>query len=122
MATGRTVLASSTDRSVCQYDLRAGETSTTTQVAIFMHPATPSCITTSTSDNQFVSGAYDGSVRLWDLRSTKSPVTTFKAWADRIGGRKILSLDWAYGVVGIGGEGGVEVWKVGEGDRLADSS
>lgn len=29
-----------------------------------------------------------------------------------------MSVDWAHGVVAIGGEGGVEVWRVSEGDRL----
>jgi ribosome biogenesis protein YTM1 len=28
--------------------------------------------------------------------------------------KKVLSVDWKYGLVGVGGEGGFEVWKVGE--------
>ena len=34
------------------------------------------------------------------------------------GPKKVLSVDWARGMVGVGGEGGVEVWKVGEGERV----
>ena len=91
-----------------------------------MHPATPSCITipssASESQHQFVSGAYDGVVRLWDIRSVKSAVTSFKAWEGRTGGRKVLSVDWARGVVAIGGEGGVEVWRLAEGENMPQSA
>ncbi|GJE94165.1 NLE and WD40 domain-containing protein [Phanerochaete sordida] len=120
---GNTVLAASTDRTVSQYDLRAAESSAVTAaITSLPHPATPSCIavpSAGSSEHQLVTGAYDGVVRLWDLRSAKSAVTSFKVWDARpASGRKILSVDWAPGVVGIGGEGGVEVWRVGEGDRL----
>ncbi|OSC99266.1 WD40 repeat-like protein [Trametes coccinea BRFM310] len=128
---GNSALAASTDRTVSQYDLRAATTSTTTpSVASLMHPATPSCVAAAAppsdsssavnaaaAEHQLVTGAYDGVVRLWDLRSTKSAVASFKAFEGREGGKKILSVDWARGMVGVGGEGGVEVWKVGEGER-----
>jgi ribosome biogenesis protein YTM1 len=58
-----------------------------------------------------MSGAYDGSVRIWDLRSAKVPVASFK---NEKGG-KILSVDWGKGVGALGGENGVEVWKINEG-------
>ena len=45
-------------------------------------------------------------------------MASFKAWdARESSGRKVLSVDWARGLVGVAGEGGVEVWKLGEGDR-----
>ena len=77
--------------------------------------------------HQLVTGAYDGVVRLWDLRSTKSAVAAFKAWEDGKGKgadqgpKKVLSVDWARGMVGVGGEGGDEVWKVGEGEKASIS-
>ena len=129
---GQTALAASTDRTVCQYDLRAATSSAVTpSVASLAHPATPSCLAVapasassapgaaSASEHQLVTGAYDGVVRLWDLRSAKGAVAVFRAWEGQkdAGGRKVLSVDWASGLVGIGGEGGVEVWKVGEADR-----
>ena len=125
---GATALAASTDRTVCQYDLRASTSSATTpSVASLAHPATPSSITVpqpgSGSAQQLVTGAYDGVVRLWDLRSTKAAVAAFRAWeagkAKDEGPKKVLSVDWARGMVGVGGEGGVEVWKVGEGERVS---
>ena len=120
---GQNVLAASTDRTVSQYDLRTSSTAITSSITSLPHPATPSCIavspagSASTSEHQLVTGAYDGVVRLWDLRSEKSPVTSFKVWEGHASGRKVLSVDWAAGMVGIGGEGGVEIWRVGEGDR-----
>ena len=71
---------------------------------------------------EFISGSYDGVARLWDVRSVKNAVTSFKAWHERTGGRKVLSVDWVHGVAAIGGEGGVEVWRVGEGDRLGSNA
>jgi hypothetical protein len=41
----------------------------------------------------------------------KGAMATFKVWD---GVKKVLSVDWRNGLVGIGGEGGLEVWKVGE--------
>ncbi|TFK87208.1 ribosome biogenesis protein YTM1 [Polyporus arcularius HHB13444] len=136
-ANGHTALAASTDRTVSQYDLRAATTSATTpSVATLTHPATPSCIavarpsasapavSTSASEHQLVTGAYDGVVRLWDLRSTRAAVAAFRAWESNAGTgpKKVLSVDWARGLVGVGGEGGVEVWKVGEGDRITTTA
>ena len=70
-----------------------------------------------------MTGAYDGIVRLWDLRSTKSAVTSFKVWDGAVagggGGSKVLTVDWSGGVAVIGGEGGVDLWKVEGGDRSA---
>lgn len=98
------------------YDVRVDPLSATAAAATasFLHPATPSCLALgSAGSHQVVSGAYDGVVRLWDLRSVKGngAMASFKAWD---GTKKVLSVDWARGVVGVGGEGGFEVWKVGE--------
>ncbi|KAK0211518.1 WD40-repeat-containing domain protein [Armillaria fumosa] len=106
---GNTALVASTDRTVSLYDLRAGVVSGTGSL---MHPATPSCVAKASSSlHQIVSGAYDGVVRLWDLRSTKGALSSFKAWD---GKKKVLAVDWKRGLVGVGGEGGLEVWKAGE--------
>jgi hypothetical protein len=74
-------LAISTDRTMMLYDLRIPTSVIPAVVPTsFVHPAMPSCIalptypgSTSTSDvtNQVVTGAYDGIVRVWDLRGTK---------------------------------------------------
>ncbi|GLB45523.1 putative NLE (NUC135) domain containing protein [Lyophyllum shimeji] len=110
-----TILASSTDRTMTLYDLRIPTPVMPANAPLsFMHPATPSCLAASSTSQQVVSGAYDGVARLWDLRSTKDAVASFRAWE---GAGKILSVDWERGMVGVGGEGGFGVWKVGEGTR-----
>ena len=130
---GRTVLASSTDRTVSIFDLRSP--SLTSTAGTLMHPATPSCLVypsaaptfplnananatspSTPSAHQVLTGAYDGIARLWDLRSLKSAVASVKTWDGTP--KKILSVDWVGEVVGVGGEGGVEVWRIGQGDRV----
>lgn len=112
---GNTILATSTDRTMTLYDLRAAPSATgalPAAAASFSHPATPSCVALgSAGSHQVVSGAYDGVVRLWDLRSVNGAMASFKAWG---GLKKVLSVDWENGIVGVGGEGGLEVWKAGE--------
>ncbi|KAG1768606.1 ribosome biogenesis protein YTM1 [Suillus placidus] len=104
---GNILLGASTDRTVSIFDLRVSSLSSST--GIMMHSATPSCIATSESGKQqVVTGAYDGVARLWDLRSTKGAVTSFRVWD----GMKVLAVDWVRDVVGIGGEGGMEVWRI----------
>ena len=106
---GTTVLAASTDRTVAVYDTRdTGAVAAT--VSTLSHPATPSCVVAGAEGHQAMTGAYDGVARLWDLRSTKAAMSSFKVWD---GQKKILSIDWKKGVAAIGGEGGLEVWKVG---------
>ncbi|RDB15546.1 Ribosome biogenesis protein YTM1 [Hypsizygus marmoreus] len=112
-ASANSVLASSTDRTVTHYDMRVSSSSALPSAASasFLHSATPSCLASGPAgSHQFVSGAYDGVVRVWDVRSTKGAVASFRAWD---GTKKVLSVDWDGGVVGVGGEGGFEVWKVG---------
>ncbi|EPT02059.1 hypothetical protein FOMPIDRAFT_141932 [Fomitopsis schrenkii] len=117
---GTSALACSTDRTVSQYDFRAAATHLAAPTASLAHPATPACVAVSPAagEHQLVTGAYDGAVRLWDLRSTKGAVTSFRAWEATLKkGGKVLSVDWARGVVGVGGEGGVEIWRVGESEQ-----
>ena len=99
------------------YDLAS---SSSLASASFQHSATPSCIALgrgSGASQQVVTGAYDGVVRVWDLRSTKGAVASFRAWD---GGKKVLGVDWdaSASVVGVAGEGGLEVWKVGKMDEV----
>ncbi|KAG8912666.1 ribosome biogenesis protein ytm1 [Tulasnella sp. 417] len=81
--------------------------------AISAHPNSP---------HHIVSGCMDGTVRIWDLRSTTGAVESFVAVGDQQKAEeskakkaksKVLGLDWTRGnLIGCAGELGVDVWKV----------
>jgi ribosome biogenesis protein YTM1 len=105
---GNTALAAATDRTVSLYDLRIADSSMSVSAGSLMHPSLPSCISASpVHESQIATGAYDGVVRLWDLRSLKTPIASFKTQD----AKKVLALDWRDGIVAAGGESGLEVWK-----------
>lgn len=81
----------------------------------FSHSSLPSSLASHPADDyRVMSGSYDGIVRIWDTRSPKITVAHFKSEK----GGKILSVDWQRGGLGaLGGEDGVEVWKIAEGGR-----
>lgn len=108
---GNTIVASSTDRTVSVFDLRLSNTSSKALMS-FAHSSLPSSLASHpTDDYRVMSGSYDGIVRIWDTRSPKITVAHFKS--DK--GGKILSVDWQRGGLGaLGGEDGVEVWKIAE--------
>jgi ribosome biogenesis protein YTM1 len=108
--TPETALAASVDRSVTLFDLRTG---TGVAAALkFSHPATPATVVfAQDSGTQFASGAYDGVVRIWDVRSATREVAQARVWD----GQKVLALSWASEVLAVAGEGGVEVWRAGAG-------
>jgi ribosome biogenesis protein YTM1 len=121
-ADGSRILASSTDRFVAIYDPREAP-SLPGPPPLLAHPALPSTVSTHPTDSsKAITGAYDGVVRIWDLRSTKSAITAFEVIgrsresrknvqpADRR--KKILSVDWGYEIIGVAGEGGVEIWRI----------
>ncbi|KAF9045004.1 ribosome biogenesis protein YTM1 [Panaeolus papilionaceus] len=137
---GQTLLAASTDRTVTQYDIRASSQAQSLQAAVasFSHAATPSCVCVPPSSfsssspssssegqvnsHQFITGAYDGIVRVWDMRNPKGAMAAFKTGegdsstnnAGPKRTKKILCVDWRKGLLSVGGEGGMEIWKVGE--------
>jgi len=130
-ADGSRILASSTDRFVAVYDPREAPTISGPR-PLLSHPALPSSVSTHPTDsNKAITGAYDGVVRTWDLRSTKSAITAFEMTgrsgeselrknvqpADRR--KKIMSVDWGYEIIGVAGESGFEIWRVnGQGEAV----
>ncbi|KAJ7632377.1 WD40-repeat-containing domain protein, partial [Roridomyces roridus] len=113
LSTPSVVLASSTDRTISQYDFRESHPVSSLTLT---HPATPSCVARAPNHpHQILSGAYDGVARIWDLRSIKgaTPVASFKVWD---GDKKILDVDWKVGgTAAVAGEGGLAIWKIAEG-------
>jgi ribosome biogenesis protein YTM1 len=113
---GATALCASTDRTVSILDLRTS-TASAAPAATLAHPALPSALAAHPTDAwRAMSAAYDGVVRVWDLRSVRASVASFKAEK----GGKVLSVDWGRGLGALGGEDGVEVWKIGEGGERVE--
>jgi ribosome biogenesis protein YTM1 len=114
---GRKVFATSTDRTLSLYDVHESDALSNAATLTLMHSSLPSCVVASPSDEwRVLTGAYDGLVRIWDIRSGKTPVASFKALQSETvqkgGDGKVLSVDWSPGVVAVGGEGGIEIWRV----------
>jgi ribosome biogenesis protein YTM1 len=104
------IFVNSTDRTLSFYDLSQRANSSGPQL-MFMHPATPSCISKSPSDSwRVLTGAYDGVVRIWDTRSAKTAVSSFQTTQQG----KVLSADWGRGMVLLGGERGMDIWRISE--------
>jgi WD40 repeat protein len=88
----------------------------------FLHPATPACLASGPgTDYHFANGAYDGIVRIWDVRSPRGAVASFHAWSDRNTPKGVLALDWEGEVVAVGGEGGLEIWRISQGTWRKDA-
>ncbi|KAI5116666.1 hypothetical protein M0805_007838 [Coniferiporia weirii] len=117
--------AAAADRAVVIYDTRVFATAgSTPQVASLPHTSTPACLAASPvqgngNENHVASGAFDGVVRLWDVRSVRGALASFRAGANASaesrGDAKVLGLDWSRGVLAVGGEAGLDVWRVQEG-------
>ena len=121
-ADGSRILASSADRFVVVYDPREAPSLSGPPPSL-SHPAFPSSVSTHPTDsNKAITGAYDGVVRIWDLRSTKSAITAFEVIGRSRESRKtvqpvdrkkkIMSVDWGHEVIGVAGESGFEIWRI----------
>ena len=122
------LVASSTDRTLTLYDART--LSKAPAVGHLTQASTPSCLAFSPVNAYHIAGVgYDGVVRVWDLRSVRAAnvgadvngalsvaVASFRVpeKEGKGGARKVLALDWVKGLVGVGGEAGLDVWKVPE--------
>lgn len=115
--------AASVDRTVTVYDTRIissqKSVSAAATIASLAHAATPSSLAASpVNAHHIASGAFDGIVRIWDVRSVKSAMASFRVGTDKDkeqrGDGKVLGLDWVKGVLAVGGEAGLDIWRVPE--------
>ena len=114
--------AASTDRSVRIFDTRtftSKPSSLTTAPIVLQHASTPTALCPSpTNAHHIASGGYDGVVRIWDVRSAKGAIASFRAGEgsepEKRGDGKVLGLDWRNGVMAVGGEAGLDIWRVPE--------
>ncbi|KAL5514534.1 hypothetical protein ACEPAG_1850 [Sanghuangporus baumii] len=115
--------ASSTDRAVRIFDTRTSTSKssslTSSAPILLQHASTPAALFASpTNSHHVASGGYDGVVRIWDMRSAKGAVASFRAGEgaepEKRGDGKVLGLDWRNGVMAVGGEAGLDIWRVPE--------
>ncbi|CAE6510803.1 unnamed protein product [Rhizoctonia solani] len=117
------VYVASADRSVSVIDFRLDGAQSTTKT--LTHPSTPSCLVAhADSAHHLLTGAHDGALRIWDIRSPRTALTRFehitkdKANSTRRG--KVLGVDWAHGLAACAGEVGFGVWNAGVGGQEQD--
>ncbi|CAE6435988.1 unnamed protein product [Rhizoctonia solani] len=115
-----TAYVASADRSVSIIDFRLDGVQSTTKT--LTHPSTPSCLVAhADSPHHLLTGAHDGALRIWDIRSPQTALAKFehtvtdKAGSSRRG--KILGVDWAHGLAACAGEVGFGIWNAGVGGQ-----
>ncbi|CAG9863578.1 unnamed protein product [Phyllotreta striolata] len=103
-----TLLASSADRHIRLYDPRSSEGSLC-KVTFTSHSLWVSSVAWSNYDtNLFISGGYDSSVKMWDVRSSKAPLYNLQGHEGQV-----LKVDWSnkkYMVSG-GSDNSVHIFK-----------
>ncbi|KAK2149806.1 hypothetical protein LSH36_436g06051 [Paralvinella palmiformis] len=84
------LVAASADRHIRLYDPRTTD-GAVVKVTFTSHTAWVSSIQWSTThEHQFISGSYDGVMKLWDKRSAKAPLYDMQGHEE-----KILAVDWS---------------------------
>ncbi|KAF8685109.1 Ribosome biogenesis protein YTM1 [Rhizoctonia solani] len=112
------IYVASADRSISVIDFRSDGAQSTTKT--LTHPSTPSCLVAHPdSAHHLLTGAHDGALRVWDIRSPRTSLAKFehivkdKSGSNRRG--KILGVDWAHGLATCAGEVGFGIWNAGVG-------
>jgi ribosome biogenesis protein YTM1 len=118
-----TLYTASADRTVSLIDLRMDSAQSTTKT--LTHPSTPSCLAVHPhSVHHLLTGAYDGALRVWDIRSPRTALERFDHVVKGKGGTtrrgKILGVDWAHGLAACAGEVGFGLWHAGIGGKEQD--
>ncbi|QRW13638.1 ribosome biogenesis protein YTM1 [Ceratobasidium sp. AG-Ba] len=115
---GDLLYTASADRTVSLLDFRS--TSVHSSAKTLTHPSTPSCLAVHpASTHHLLTGAYDGVLRVWDIRSPRAALAKFehitqgKSGASRRG--KVLDVDWQHGLAACAGEVGFGIWQAGVG-------
>lgn len=88
-ALNRTVVTASADRHVRLYDPRSSEGAVVKTMFTSHTQWVQSVRWSTTSENLFISGAYDNNVKLWDTRSPNAPLFDLTGHEN-----KVLCCDW----------------------------
>ncbi|KAF8597547.1 WD40 repeat-like protein [Ceratobasidium sp. AG-I] len=115
---GTTLYTASADRTVSLIDIRAESSQSATKT--LTHPSVPSCLVVHPSSaHHLLTGAHDGALRVWDIRSPRTALSKFEHTVKSKGGvvrkGKILGVDWAHGLAACAGEVGFSLWQAGIG-------
>lgn len=115
---GTTLYTASADRTVSLIDVRAESSQSATKT--LSHPSAPSCLAVHpSSTHHLLTGAHDGVLRVWDVRSPRVALSKFEHTVQGKDGStrkgKILGVDWAHGLAVCAGEVGFSLWQAGVG-------
>ena len=112
-----TLLTGHEDTIVRLWDVRSGASEKTFSQQFEGHEKWVSQVKFNQNvDNLFISGSYDGTVKLWDLRNEESPIATLKHKGESAENYKVFAVEWngASQIVSGGSDSHISVHTIGK--------